>query len=180
MSLFNLRFFPDILKAQCHCRIAPKIGLALLLGVIPALVGCATTLSSESPQPQAQNSGLAPAPSPDSSTPSPSQSWRPATSAEQSRTWDYILNSPLGIAALNQLAIEGFISPVCPKTLYVNRQYGGFQTLLQVQCPDQRGASAAKGYREMRVTFNRFEDTIENFTIERVYADRSPTTNLPE
>lgn len=34
---------------------------------------------------------------------------------EEAQGWDYILNSPLGIAALNQLTIDGFISPVCKK-----------------------------------------------------------------
>ncbi|HEY9878747.1 MAG TPA: hypothetical protein V6D29_09845 [Leptolyngbyaceae cyanobacterium] len=97
--------------------------------------------------------------------------WRAATSEEEQQTWDYILNSPLGIAALNQLAIEGFINPLCEKTLYSHQQYGGFQTLLQVTCPTPRGVSTARSYSEMRVVLNRFEDTIINFSVERIYED---------
>jgi hypothetical protein len=88
---------------------------------------------------------------------------------EQEQAWKYILNSPLGIAALNQLAIEGFISPNCPKTFYVSQQYGGFQTLLQIKCNDERGISIASSYKEMRVIFKRFEDNIEDFQIQRIY-----------
>lgn len=95
--------------------------------------------------------------------------WRLMTAEEQEQIWSYILNSPLGIAALNQLAIEGFISPNCPKTFYVSQQYGGFKTLLQVKCNDARGISIASSYEEMRVTFERFEDNIENFQIKRIY-----------
>lgn len=148
--------------------------LILGLGVMLGIAGCTTTLSSQSPRLLGQASLSA------SPTPTAPDPWRKATSEEQPRLWNYILNSPLGIAALNQLAIEGFISPVCPKTFYVNQQYGEFQTLLQIKCPDERGVSTAQGYSEMRVTFNRFEDSIENFAIERVYPDRPPTTELPE
>ncbi len=100
--------------------------------------------------------------------PALSSEWRLATDAEEEAQWDYILNSPIGVAALNQLAIEGFISPVCPKTFYINDQYGGFQALMQVTCPDFRGVSSAISYDEMRVIFNRFESTIENFEIQRI------------
>ena len=97
------------------------------------------------------------------------EEWRPMTAEEQTQNWQYILNSPLGIAALNQLAIEGFISPTCPKTFYVSQEYGSFQTLLQVKCPSSKGVSIAVGYQEMRVIFNRFEDNIENFEVTRIY-----------
>ncbi len=97
------------------------------------------------------------------------EEWRPMTIEEQTQNWQYILNSPLGIAALNQLAIEGFISPTCPKTFYVSQEYGSFQTLLQVKCPSSKGVSIAVGYQEMRVIFNRFEDNIENFEVTRIY-----------
>lgn len=100
-----------------------------------------------------------------------SDQWREMTEEEENQTWQYILNSPLGIAALNQLAIEGFISPVCPKTFYVNQQTE-FQTLLQVECPTPRGTSIAVGYDEIRVIFNRFEDNIENFEIERISSEQ--------
>lgn len=158
-----------------RCERIGLTDLVLLLGMMLAFTGCSSTaLRSHSPQLLGQASA------PASPTPSPSPEWRAATPEEQPKLWNYILNSPLGIAALNQLAIEGFISPSCPKTFYVNRQYGEFQTLLQIQCPDERGVSIAQGYSEMRVTFNRFEDSIENFAIERVYPDRPPKTQPPE
>ncbi|WP_144052126.1 hypothetical protein [Gloeocapsa sp. PCC 73106] len=101
----------------------------------------------------------------------PTQSWREMTAEEQEQTWGFILNSPLGIAALNQLAIEGFISPVCSKTFYVNDASGGFQTLLKVNCPSARGISIAVDYQEIHVIFSRFEDNIENFQIERIFSE---------
>lgn len=111
---------------------------------------------------------------------SQSQQWRRMTPKEQAQAWEYILNSPLGIAALNQLAIEGFISPVCAKTFYLNNKYEGFQTLLRVKCPDQRGVSSAIAYDEMRVIFNRFESSIESFEVERVHSERPPAQTLPK
>lgn len=110
-----------------------------------------------------------------------SQQWRRMTADEEERVWQYVLNSPLGIAALNQLAIEGFIAPNCPKTFYLNEKYGDFQTLLQVKCPTARGVSIALNYEEMRVIFNRFEDNIESFEIERIsMPDKPPSIELPE
>lgn len=111
---------------------------------------------------------------------SPSQQWRRMNAQEQSQTWEYILNSPLGIAALNQLAVEGFISPTCPKTFYLNEESGGFQTILRVKCPTARGVSTAIAYDEMRVIFNRFESNIENFEVRRISQERPPQINLPE
>ncbi|HHP7229961.1 MAG TPA: hypothetical protein ACFCUY_03765 [Xenococcaceae cyanobacterium] len=101
--------------------------------------------------------------------PPSSEKWRPMTEAEITKTWNYILNSPLGIAALNQLAIEGFISPNCPKSFYASQQYGLFQILLQVKCSSPQGISIAKSYQEMRLILNRFEDNIESFDVERIY-----------
>jgi hypothetical protein len=106
-------------------------------------------------------------------------SWRSMTAEEEAQAWDYLLNSPLGIAALNQFAIEGFISPNCPKIFYTNEEFGGFQFMLRVECPDERGISTAVGYREMRAIFSRFEDNIENFSIERVGDEMPPTIPLP-
>ncbi|WOD41385.1 hypothetical protein [Nodosilinea sp. E11] len=97
--------------------------------------------------------------------------WQPASQADQALIWRFVLQSPMGVAALNQLAIEGFISPVCEKTLYTHEVYESFQTLLRVQCPTPGGVSTARAYDEMRVTFNRFEDTIEGFDVERIYTD---------
>ncbi|TVQ09404.1 MAG: hypothetical protein EA368_09370 [Leptolyngbya sp. DLM2.Bin27] len=108
------------------------------------------------------------APAPAEATP---EVWQPASDDDQALIWRFVLQSPMGIAALNQLAIEGFISPVCEKTLYTHEVYETFQTLLQVQCPTPGGVSAARAYDEMRVTFNRFEDTIESFDVERMYTD---------
>ena len=100
------------------------------------------------------------------------EEWRPITAEEETQTWKYILNSPLGIAALNQLAIEGFISPNCPKTFYVSQKYGLFQTLLQVKCSSPKGISIATAYQEMRIILNRFEDNIESFEVERIYVSQ--------
>ena len=108
------------------------------------------------------------------------QSWQKMTAAQEKQAWQYILNSPLGVAALNQLAVEGFISPSCPKTFYTNAAYDGFQFLLRVNCPTARGVSTAVSYGEMRVTFNRFEDNIENFQVERVSSENPPATPLPD
>jgi len=71
------------------------------------------------------------------------------TRDEEAQGWDYILNSPLGIAALNQLAIDGFISPVCKKKFYLNEKFGGFKSLLQVKCRDPIGVSIALAYDEI-------------------------------
>ncbi len=109
-----------------------------------------------------------------------SQQWRRMTDSEVSQQWENILNSPLGVAALNQLALEGFISFQCSKTFYINEEFGGFQTLLRVQCPTPRGLSAALAYDEMRVIFNRFEMSIDNFEIQRVSEERPPEITLPE
>jgi hypothetical protein len=95
--------------------------------------------------------------------------WQPASPEEEEAFWGIILNSPLGIAALNQLAIEGFVSPLCDRTLHTHSEFGSFQTLLQVQCPNPRGISIARSYSEVRITFNRFEDNIEDFAVERIY-----------
>ncbi|GBF82248.1 hypothetical protein [Aphanothece sacrum] len=94
--------------------------------------------------------------------------WRKMADAEESQTWKYILNSPLGIAALNQLAIEGFISPTCTKTFYFEETSGGFLSLMRVKCSEPQGVSIAIKYDEIRVIFSRFEDNIEDFKIERV------------
>jgi hypothetical protein len=96
--------------------------------------------------------------------------WQPASPEEEERFWEYVLNSPLGIAALNQLAIEDFISPLCERTWYSHVEFGTFQTLLQVECPDPRGISIARAYGEVRIVFNRFEDNIESYNFERIYS----------
>lgn len=142
--------------------------LVSCIAAVGVVIASCTTATSEASEKAPQNSQ------------SQSQQWRRMTSKEQAQAWEYILNSPLGIAALNQLAIEGFISPVCAKTFYLNNKYEGFQTLLRVKCPDQRGVSSAIAYDEMRVIFNRFESSIENFEVERVDPERPPAQTLPK
>lgn len=107
------------------------------------------------------------------------QQWQKMAENETAQAWNYVLNSPLGIAALNQLAVEGFISPQCPKTLYTSQQYGSFQFLLRVQCPTARGVSTAVEYEEIQVIFNRFEDNIEDFQVERVSSENSKNRFFP-
>lgn len=109
-----------------------------------------------------------------------SSQWRRLTDEEVETQWDYILNSPLAIAALNQLAIEGFIAYDCEKSFYENVEFGGFQTMLRIECPTERGVSSAVGYDEMRVIFNRFESNIESFDIQRVGPEQEPEINLPD
>ena len=106
-----------------------------------------------------------------------SDPWQPADPEAEDQVIDYILQSPLGVAALNQLAIEGFISPTCDKTVYTHAEFGSFQSLLQVNCPTPRGVDTARAYDEMRVTFNRFEDTIIGFEVERMYNDGESLPN---
>ncbi len=99
-----------------------------------------------------------------------SPSWQPMTTEQENQTWQYILNSPLGIAALNQLAIEGFISPLCSKKFYIDET--GFQSLLKVECPEPRGVSTAISYNAIKVIFGRYEDNIENFRVERIPSEK--------
>ncbi len=119
-----------------------------------------------------------PAATPIAQTQSPQ--WRAMDETERKAAWDYILQSPLGVGALNRLAIEGFISPECDKSFYSNDRYGGMQFMLRVHCPSDRGVSAAVRYDEMRVIFNRFETSIDNFEIQRVRPDDPEATPLPE
>ena len=92
-----------------------------------------------------------------------------------------LIDSRMGVAALNQLALEGFIGFGCKRSFYINQRYGGFQTLMRVKCDKPKGASSAIGYSEIRVVFNRFEDNIEDFKIERVSQETgSPKIKLPD
>lgn len=91
--------------------------------------------------------------------------WRSLDPGETQDAIAQILRSPMGIAALNQLAIEGFIAFNCEKFYY--RDETGFRLLLQVKCPTPRGVSSAVGYDEMRVIYNSFEGNIESFEVER-------------
>lgn len=98
-----------------------------------------------------------------------SDDWQPISAEEEERFWDYVLQSPLGIAALNQLAVEGFISPTCDKKLYSHAEYGTFQTLMHIDCGRPIAGRGGRAFGEVRVTFNRFEDVIASFEIEPVY-----------
>lgn len=143
-------------------RIARYTGVGVTLAIASCL-GASPNLGQNSTPPQAQ-----------------SQQWRRMNDSEVSQQWENILNSPLGIAALNQLALEGFISFECPKTFYINEEFGGFQTLLRVQCPTPRGLSTALTSYEMRVIFNRFESNIEHIEVQRVSEEDPPELTLPE
>ncbi len=156
----NYKKIPTL--AQTATRIARYVGIGVTLAIASCL--------GSSP-----NFGQEPNP-----TQPQSQQWRQMNKSEVSQQWENILNSPLGIAALNQVALEGFISFECPKTFYINEEFGGFQTLLRVKCPTARGLSTAVAYDEIRVIFNRFESNIENFEIQRVSEERPPEITLPE
>ncbi|MFQ4136472.1 hypothetical protein PGN35_009135 [Nodosilinea sp. PGN35] len=136
-------------------QILRRVGLAVGVGVLVA----GATLAPRVTQAEIAQASALP------------EVWQPASADDQALIWRFVLQSPMGVAALNQLAIEGFISPVCEKTLYTHAEYESFQTLLRVQCPTPRGVSTARAYDEMRVTLNRFEDTIHDFDVERIYTD---------
>ncbi len=92
--------------------------------------------------------------------------WDRLSAADERAALDQILTSPLGVAALNQLAVEGFIAPDCPKTFYRDRETG-FRLLMRVECPTERGVSTAVGYSQMWVEFGLFEGAIERFQVQR-------------
>ena len=100
--------------------------------------------------------------------------WRRMTESEEIEEIRSLIDSRMGVGALNQLALEGFVGFGCTRSFYVNELYGGFQTLMRVKCDPPRGASTAIGYHEIRVIFNRFEDNIENYSIERVSEETGP------
>ncbi|MEC4811735.1 MAG: peptidoglycan-binding domain-containing protein [Scytonema sp. PMC 1069.18] len=110
----------------------------------------------------------------------PTDKWRRMTQAQEIEEIRSLINSRLGVAALNQVALENFIGFDCTRSFYVNEEFGGFQTLMRVKCSTPRGASIAIGYDEIRVIFNRFEDNIEDFEIERVSEETPPKTDLPD
>ncbi|MEL6458519.1 MAG: hypothetical protein AAFQ91_09760 [Cyanobacteria bacterium J06621_15] len=111
----------------------------------------------------------------------PQDKWRKMSEKEEINQIKSLIDSRMGVAALNQLALEGFIGFGCKRSFYVNERYGGFQTLMRVKCNKPKGASIAIGYSEIRVVLNRFEDNIENFKIERVSQETgSPKIKLPD
>lgn len=106
--------------------------------------------------------------------------WRLMNEGEKNQEIRSLIDHKMGIAALNQLALEGFISYDCEKIFYINEPYGGFQTLLRIKCNTPTGASSAISFNEVRVIFNRFEGNIENFEIQRIGEEVDQSTfNLP-
>ncbi|WP_414621234.1 peptidoglycan-binding domain-containing protein [Calothrix sp. CCY 0018] len=108
--------------------------------------------------------------------------WRRMNESEEIEEIKSLIDSPIGVAALNQLALERFISGFgCTRSFYVNKLYGREQTLMRVECDPSGGISAAVGYHEVRVRFNRFEGHLEGFDIERFSEESgSPIIQLPE
>lgn len=107
--------------------------------------------------------------------------WRLMNEGEKNQEIRSLIDHKMGIAALNQLALEGFISYDCEKSFYINEPYGGFQTLLRIKCNTPTGASSAISFNEVRVIFNRFEGNIENFEIQRIGEEVNQSTfNLPD
>ncbi len=154
--------------------------IIFLLSLLPTAAIGLTSISSYAQNLERQNRDIQDSVSREVSQATDSN-WRRMTQEEATQFWEYILNSPLGIAALNQLAIEGFISPVCKKTFYVNEEFGGFQSLLRVKCREPQGVSIALAYDEIRVIFNRFESNIESFEFQRVsWQEMPPEIRLPD
>jgi DNA-binding Lrp family transcriptional regulator len=110
----------------------------------------------------------------------PATRWRRMTEVEEIKEIKAIINSRLGVAALNQVALENFVGFDCTRRFYINEEFGGFQTLMRVKCSTPRGASTAIGYDEIRIIFNRFEGNIENFDIERVSEETAGKIVLPD
>ncbi|MEO0687933.1 MAG: hypothetical protein AAFY76_23475 [Cyanobacteria bacterium J06649_11] len=111
----------------------------------------------------------------------PKDKWVRMNQEQEIKEIKSIINSRMGVAALNQLALEGFIGFGCKRSFYINQPFGGFQTLMRVKCNQPKGASSAIGYDEIRVVFNRFEGNIEDFKIERVSKETgSPKIKLPD
>ncbi|MEO1378443.1 MAG: peptidoglycan-binding domain-containing protein [Cyanobacteria bacterium J06635_10] len=108
--------------------------------------------------------------------------WRRMTESEEIEEIQSLINSPVGIGALNQLALERFGGYNCTRSFYVSEEFGRFATLMRVKCDPPGGVSAAIGYHEIRLIFNRFEDNIENYDIvERLHEESgSPLIQLPD
>ncbi len=103
--------------------------------------------------------------------PYPINQWRRMTQTEEINEIKALINSPIGIAALNQLALERFVGFNCTRSFYLIEDSPGGYTLMRVKCDPPGGVSAAVGFHEIRVIFNRFEGNIEGFDMERVNTD---------
>mgnify|MGYP001800968672 FL=1 len=107
--------------------------------------------------------------------------WKRMSESEENNEIKSLINSRMGVAALNQVALEGFVGFDCIRSYYTNEQFGPFATLMRIKCSTPRGASTAIGFDEIRVVFSRFEDNIEFFDIERVSEETgSPIIQLPD
>jgi hypothetical protein len=108
------------------------------------------------------------------------QQWRKMTQSEIDQEILSIISHKMGIGALNQLALEDFISYDCEKSFYVNDAYSGMQTLMRIKCTSGKGASTAIAFDEVRVIFTRFEGNIEGFEIQRIGEEVDQSTfSLP-
>ncbi|PAX51888.1 peptidoglycan-binding domain-containing protein [Brunnivagina elsteri] len=106
--------------------------------------------------------------------------WSKMTPQQEIDEIKSLINSRMGVAALNQAALEGFVGFNCTRRYYINNKFGGLQTLMRLN-GGSGGVSTAIGYEEIRVTFNRFESNIENFEIERVSSEiGAPKFELPD
>lgn len=103
-----------------------------------------------------------------------SMEWRRMTETEEIDEIRRIINQPMGVAALNLLALEGFLGFQCTRSFYFNEKFGGQQRIMRVKCDPPRGASTAIGYDEIRIIFNLFEGNIETFDVERVSEETGP------
>jgi len=107
--------------------------------------------------------------------------WKRMSESEENAEIKSLINSRMGIAALNQVALEGFVGFDCIRSYYTNEKFAPFLSLMRIKCSTPRGASTAIGFDEIRVVFNRFEDNIEGFNIERVSEETgSPIIQLPD
>ncbi|MDY6936549.1 MAG: hypothetical protein SWY16_02695 [Cyanobacteriota bacterium] len=156
------------LKTHFHFKNA-----AITATVVLGLATAASLIFITAPQAETQ-------PSPDVLAQFQDLNWRRMNATEEDAALDRILESPLGIAGLNQLAIEGFISPICDRSFYMNDTYGGLQFVLRIQCPNERGVSTAVGYDEMRIIYNQFESNIEDYEVERIGSETQPQIQLPD
>ncbi len=101
--------------------------------------------------------------------------WRRMTESEEIEEIQSLINSPVGIGALNQLALESFSGYNCTRSFYFTEKFGRLGTLMRVKCDPPGGASTAIGYHEIRLFFSRFENNIEFYDIvERLHEESGP------
>jgi hypothetical protein len=107
--------------------------------------------------------------------------WKRMSESEENDEIKSLINSRMGVAALNQVVLEGFVGFDCTRSYYTHEEFGPFLSLMRIKCSTPKGASTAIGFDEIRVVFNRFEDNIEFFDIERVSEETGrPIIQLPE